>query len=179
MQWLVVPSLLSLLGCDQPGGDLREWRPSDHSQQAESEATGARSKQVAGTAEAPLPGLEEVTLAAWRLNCTSCHGQLGRGDGPQGRMVKARDLSASDWQASVTDAQLAEVIVKGRGAMPGFPLPPETVANLVRLVRLFNLETQQRGTPSAVGRPAPSAAPSATAAAAPSAPRPGPGSESR
>ena len=36
-----------------------------------------------------IPGLEDVTIVAWSQNCTQCHGQLGRGDGPRGPMLKA------------------------------------------------------------------------------------------
>lgn len=64
-------------------------------------------------------------------------------------MVKARDLSDPTWQASVTDAQLAAAITGGKGAMPAFPLPEETVTGLVRLVRLFDMEARRRGPTSA------------------------------
>jgi hypothetical protein len=55
-------------------------------------------------------------------------------------MLKARDLSDPAWQASVTDAQVADAIVKGKNAMPPSMLPASTVEGLVHLVRLLNRE---------------------------------------
>jgi cytochrome c oxidase cbb3-type subunit 3 len=159
-----------LPSCNRPPDDLREWRPTDHRHTTEATQESAEgAPQVSGSAEPTVPGLDEVTIATWRRGCVSCHGQLGRGDGPQGPMVKARDLSDPAWQASVADAQIAETITKGRGRMPPFTLPPGTVANLVRLVRLFNREHTEAAAPA----PAPAASSSGAAspgAASPSAP---------
>jgi len=131
-------SCISAAGCRGAPDDLREWRPSDHKHQTETSGdTGRSPARVTGSAEPPAPGLDEVTIAAWRRNCVSCHGPFGRGDGPQAAMVKARDLSSVTWQTSVSDTQLAESILRGRGQMPTFALPKTTVDNLVRLVRLL------------------------------------------
>lgn len=141
------PCALSLFGlvwagtiaCNHAPEDLREWKPTDHRHTAEATpASDPNAPQVTGSAEPPLPGLDEVTIATWRRGCTTCHGELGRGDGPQGPMNKARDLSDAAWQASVTDAQIADVISKGRGKMPAFPLPASTIEGLTHLVRLFD-----------------------------------------
>jgi cytochrome c oxidase cbb3-type subunit 3 len=117
--------------------------------------------QVPAGASSPLPmGLTEVALMTWKTNCVVCHGTFGRGDGPQGAMMKARDLSDAAWQAAITDAQIAESIVKGRGRMPPFPLPASTVQELVRLVRLIG----GRGTTPASAVPS---APSPSSSSAP------------
>src|SRR4051812_28546755 len=105
------PTSLTLLcltfACSRPDADLREWRPSDHGHAAEGRAEdGQETPQVTGSAEPVMPGLDEVTIAAWRRSCTSCHGEIGRGDGPQGAMLRARDLSDSAWQATISDAQI-------------------------------------------------------------------------
>jgi mono/diheme cytochrome c family protein len=119
--------------------------------------------QVPAGASSPLPmGLTEVSLMAWRNNCVTCHGKMGRGDGPQGPMVKARDLSDPAWQGSVTDAQIAESIVKGRGRMPAFALPTSTVDELVRLVRLIGRSRGATAPPSSA-----QATPSTSASATP------------
>jgi cytochrome c oxidase cbb3-type subunit 3 len=153
-----------LFACNAPD-DLREWRASDHRHTTEATPESAeQSPQVTGSAEPPLPGLDEVTIAAWRRACIGCHGQLGRGDGPQGPMVKARDLSDPVWQASVTDAQIAESITKGRGRMPPAALPEGTVEGLVRLVRLFD---RNRMRALEAGHSTAPAAPSVAASAAP------------
>lgn len=153
--------------CHRAPDDLREWRPSDHHHQTESRpGNDPGAPQVTGSAEPAPPGLEQVTIAAWRRACAPCHGDFGRGDGPQGAMVHARDLTDPAWQAAASDAQIETTITKGRGLMPPAALPPETVANLVKLVRLLN---RDHGPTGPNGR-APSAAPSAsTGTPAPSA----------
>jgi hypothetical protein len=51
-------------------------------------------------------------------------------------MVHAADLTRADWQATVTDADLAAVIAGGKGKMPAFPnLPARVVAGLVARIR--------------------------------------------
>lgn len=50
-------------------------------------------------------------------------------------MVRAPDLTLTDWQDRVTDEQIAEVIRKGRNRMPPFDLPPQVVSGLVARIR--------------------------------------------
>jgi mono/diheme cytochrome c family protein len=78
------------------------------------------------------PGLVEL---AWQRNCSKCHGARGRGDGPEGPMVKASDLTRSDWQAKVSDQEIADMIRKGKNKMPAFDLPPQVLEGLVRRIR--------------------------------------------
>lgn len=55
-------------------------------------------------------------------NCASCHGPMGKGDGPAGAALKARDLTdASGYKQGATADAIAETIksgVKGGPAMP-------------------------------------------------------------
>ena len=140
-----------------------------------------------------VPGLEDVTIVAWRQNCTPCHGELGRGDGPRGPMLKATNLSDAAWQGSVTDQQIAAAIKSGKGAMPAFNLPDVTIANLVKLVRMMNIARLQAHagvaaapsagtTPSAGPKPSAALKPNAplkpNAGTTPSAPAPAPRSSS-
>lgn len=129
--------LVAALACDRAPGDLREWRPTDH-HDTETDPSPGQAPQVSGSAEPALPGLEDVTVVTWQRQCVQCHGPVGRGDGPRGTMVKARDLSDPTWQASVSDAELAQSIAKGKNAMPAFLLPPATIDGLVHLVRLLD-----------------------------------------
>jgi len=146
--------ILVLIACNSAPDDLREWNPADHRHTTEPQP----GMQVPAGASSPLPmGLTEVSLMAWRTNCVSCHGSLGRGDGPQGAMVKARDLSDPTWQTSVTDEQIAQSIVKGRGQMPGFSLPPNVVQDLVRLIRLIGRSRATTSPATVPDAPSPSA----------------------
>jgi hypothetical protein len=166
-----VPLLFLTLACNERPSDLREWRAGDHdradsppSQQGQVDPTKPEGPQI--------PGLEDVTIVAWSQNCTQCHGQLGRGDGPRGPMLKATDLSSPTWQASVTDQQIAASIKLGKNQMPSFKqLPDATIANLVRLVRMMNLARLQA---HAAGSSSASvaAAPSSSVKRAPKAPPP-------
>jgi len=154
------------LGCNETPADLRPWRPTDHDH---TENPNADQVQVtdAGSSE-PGHGLDDVTIVAWQQNCTNCHGPLGRGDGPQGPMVHAADLSRSDWQAAVTDDAIATTIRQGRGRMPGFKLPDATIQSLVRLVRMLDANRMQRAMAAAsASAAAAGTAPPATSARAP------------
>lgn len=148
----------------------------DHDQ---SDAPPAQQGQVdPSAAGSAVPGLEDVTIVAWSQNCTQCHGQLGRGDGPRGPMLKATNLSDPAWQQSVTDEQIAAAIKLGRGQMPSFKqLPDGTIANLVKLVRMMNLARLQAHAGAAAsaapsGSAAPQGAPAASSAAPKTAPAP-------
>lgn len=110
---------------------MREWTPQDH----DGEQRGPGAKQGArGTADAGGPEL--LVELTWQKQCAACHGSGGRGDGPQGPMVKAKDLTSADWQGKVDDGQIASAIRNGKGTMPKFDkLPDEVVAGLVKRIR--------------------------------------------
>lgn len=167
---------LSLTGCDRAPDDLREWTPADHHHTAEPNR-GQVTSDTNPEAAKPPPGLEDVTIVAWRRNCMRCHGVVGRGDGPQGAMMGATDLSNPDWQAKTSDEQMASIIQRGKGAMPAFDLPQPTIQKLVKLVRLFNSARKEEEAAAPPGSAQPGSAP-ATASAEPSssagAPKPAP-----
>ncbi len=120
-----------LVGCNDDAGPVREWTAADHTHNER--PTG----QVVGTA---APGEENATLVAvtWRQNCAVCHGRAGRGDGPQGRMLKVPNLARPDFQSGYSDEQIANVIKQGRNKMPAFGhLPPDVVRGLVGHIRSF------------------------------------------
>ena len=129
---MAASSFSVLAACDRapPVDGLKEWKPEDHDGERR---TGA-AKQGARGDGGGMPMLVEV---AWRNQCQSCHGAGGHGDGPQGPMFKAADLGREEWQAKVSDGEIATVIVNGRGRMPKFELPEEIVVGLVGRVRSF------------------------------------------
>lgn len=162
-----------LLGCASRSEELQEWTPKDHQHTTTPNAGQVTTAEAQDpSAQKPPPGLDDVTVVAWRRNCLRCHGVVGRGDGPQGTMMAATDLSKPEWQAKISDEQIAESIRRGKGAMPAFDLPESTVNNLVKLVRLFDAARPENGGQA----PAPSAAvPSgSTAPSAAVPPTPGP-----
>ena len=80
--------------------------------------------------------------------CATCHGQGGRGDGAAAVSMQPppRDYTDLAWQASVTDADLAKIIVVGGAAvgkstmMPAasdLEAKPQVVAELVKIIRGF------------------------------------------
>jgi mono/diheme cytochrome c family protein len=158
-------ALLALASsCQAPSKDLREWTPADHDHTSNPGATQVEVPSDGGSRLAQY-GIDEVTLVAWSRNCASCHGTYGAGDGPQGRMTGARDLTTVEWQSSVTDEAIAQAIRKGRGRMPAFPLPDSTVTSLVHLVRLFDPRRQSKSQPGGSAAPQGSAAPHGSTAA--------------
>ncbi len=145
---------LGTTACSRSGDDLREWRPTDHAQPpaaapgpqaqpiprpaAPGTAPQPQAQATAGAATEPHGGgLDPLTIRVWAQNCVRCHGQTGRGDGPDGRMFKMTNLGSPEWQTATSDAAMAEVIRAGRGSMPASGLPASTIDNLVKLIRLL------------------------------------------
>lgn len=57
--------------------------------------------------------------ATYKAKCASCHGADGSGNTAIGKKMNLRDLRSPEVQKQ-TDAQLREVIAKGKGKMPGY-----------------------------------------------------------
>jgi cytochrome c oxidase cbb3-type subunit 3 len=64
-----------------------------------------------------------------------------------GAAMGARNLSDPRWQSTITDAQIAASISRGKGRMPAFSLPPEVINGLVRLIRGRQLSDRDGGIP--------------------------------
>ena len=50
-------------------------------------------------------------------------------------MVHAPNLTLAEWQAKVTDEQIADVIRTGKNRMPKFDFPADVVTGLVARIR--------------------------------------------
>src|ERR1700733_5696453 len=55
----------------------------------------------------------------FKAKCTACHGAFGSGSTVIGKQLNLRDLRSEEVQ-KLSDAQLYEIIAKGRNKMPGF-----------------------------------------------------------
>jgi mono/diheme cytochrome c family protein len=127
----------ALTACDSApaAASLPEWTPQDHdhSDDKQNVATGAQVASPGGGSKDD--GTRTLVEVTWRNQCATCHGLAGHGDGPNGPMVHATDLTQNEWQSSVTDPQIAASISNGKGKMPRFDLPPNVMAGLVARIR--------------------------------------------
>ena len=132
--------LLAALGaCDRPPApeSLQEWSPADHHSVDDGRKGAAQPAAGRDPAEkeSPEDNVAQLVDLTWRQQCTTCHGASGKGDGQMGPMVKAPDLTKADWQATVSDADMAAIIKNGKNRMPKFDLPDPVIAGLVAHVR--------------------------------------------
>ena len=72
----------------------------------------------------------------FKTKCVACHGVDGKGDTPTGKKLAARDLGSTEVQ-SQSDAQLIELVTKGKGKMPAYgkTLKDDEIKDLVGYVR--------------------------------------------
>lgn len=137
------PSILAALwvgalaaACNSPPDGAREWTAADHDQ-----ANNASGVQTSGVV---APGEEGALLISvtWRNNCARCHGLDGRGQVPEGRMLRSPDLTRPALRA-LEDELIANVIRKGRNKMPSFDLPPKVLDGLVAHIRELQKQRPQ------------------------------------
>jgi cytochrome c553 len=90
----------------------------------------------------------EIAQRRFATLCANCHGMDGTANTPTGNALnpKPRNYTDPAWQASVTDDQLRDIILKGGKAvgksnsMPGNPDlsdRPDVIDELVKIVRSF------------------------------------------
>lgn len=74
--------------------------------------------------------------ATYKAKCVACHGADGTGNTAAGKAMKVRNLASAEVQGQ-TDAQLYDVIAKGKGKMPGYEktLGADKCKELVAYVR--------------------------------------------
>ena len=80
-------------------------------------STGTTTPPAGGT---PPPATEDLGAKVYTERCVLCHGPQGRGDGAAaaGLNPKPRNHTDGAYMNKRTDAELLEVIRKGKGAMP-------------------------------------------------------------
>jgi mono/diheme cytochrome c family protein len=132
---------LGALGCERPPGTdgLKEWAPADHDRAEEqsSQANRPTAPTKAAGERGDAGGGSNQTLieATWEQACSPCHGPVGHGDGPNGPMVNAPDITRADLLAQITDEGIAAQIKNGKNRMPKFDLPEPVVRGLVARIR--------------------------------------------
>jgi mono/diheme cytochrome c family protein len=79
---------------------------------------------------------QQNAAAVYKQRCAVCHGPDGAGKTAMGRSMNLKDLRSAEVQ-QMTDAQLYDIIAKGKGKMPGYEasLGPDTVKQLVVYIR--------------------------------------------
>lgn len=107
-------------------------------------------------------GPSSEAQAYYTARCVTCHGPSGAGDGPSADGFNPRPHNYTDpaWQASVTDDQIREIILRGGvrlGKSPAMPSNtllrerPEVLDGLVKIIRGFGKLPRKTG--SATARP--------------------------
>jgi mono/diheme cytochrome c family protein len=94
---------------------------------------------AASTLVFALPAKAQDDAASlFKAKCAACHGADGKGEAPMGKKLGARDLSSAEVQKQ-SDAQLTEVVTKGRNKMPPYEgkLSKEQIAQLVAYIRVL------------------------------------------
>lgn len=100
----------------------------------------------AGTMGAVTPQARAQAAQIFEERCQSCHGPQGRGDGPAAENLKPRPRNFHNlrWQKSVTDAEIAKVIIYGGSSVglsgemapnPDLENEPAIVSALVERIR--------------------------------------------
>ncbi len=110
-------------------------------------AATAAPTTAAGTSAAKVdPSVEAEKF--FKARCVVCHGEGGTGDGAGAAAlkVKPRNYTDAEWQKTVTDDQLREIIVKGGAAvgkdsaMPSsadLKAKPEVLDAVIKKIRSF------------------------------------------
>jgi PQQ-dependent dehydrogenase (methanol/ethanol family) len=73
--------------------------------------------------------------------CSLCHGSDARGTD------RAPTLVNPDHFRAMTDAEISGIIEKGKGKMPGFPLPPDDLQAVTGYLRMINSTTTATAVP--------------------------------
>ncbi|CAN5354707.1 hypothetical protein BH11MYX1_BH11MYX1_23600 [soil metagenome] len=141
--------LLSLLVLGSACGKNNEPPPPSSGVPGAKPESGPRGQQ-AGTQPSGGTAMsgEQRAAALYGQLCQTCHGLNGDGNGPVAASlpVKPRNYTDPAWQASVTDTQIKEIILKGGAAvgknamMPGNPnlaSDPDELDGLVKIIRGF------------------------------------------
>src|ERR1700757_288350 len=87
------------------------------------------------TAICASPAFADDAAATYKAKCAMCHGPDGKGTAA-GQKMGVRDFGSAEVKAE-TDAQLTDVITKGKGKMPSYTgkLKDTDIKDLVTYIR--------------------------------------------
>jgi mono/diheme cytochrome c family protein len=76
------------------------------------------------------------SASLYKTKCVACHAADGSGNTPAGKKLAAHDLRSAEVQ-KMSDADLTEIIAKGKNKMPGYEktLKPDDIKGLVAYIR--------------------------------------------
>lgn len=79
---------------------------------------------------------QSASETLFKSKCAACHGPDGKGEVPMGKKLTARNLGSTEVQRQ-SDAQLTEVVTKGKNKMPAYEgkLTKEQITELVGYIR--------------------------------------------
>jgi mono/diheme cytochrome c family protein len=82
------------------------------------------------------PAAADDAAATYKSKCVMCHGADGKGETPAGKKMGAHDF-ASPEVLKMSDAELTQVLEKGKNKMPGYAgkLKDSEIKDLVAYVR--------------------------------------------
>jgi mono/diheme cytochrome c family protein len=92
---------------------------------------------VAALAMLSIPAKsDEKAAAVYKQKCAMCHGPDGKAETPAAKAMKVPSF-ASPESKKRSDAELAEIIEKGKGKMPkyGASMKPEEIKEMVAYIR--------------------------------------------
>ena len=86
----------------------------------------------------PLHADQAATEQLYKSKCAMCHGADGKGATPVGQKLGAHDFASAEVQKE-SDADLAQIISKGKNKMPAYEgkLKAEEINDLVGYIRKF------------------------------------------
>ena len=86
---------------------------------------------LTGLALAAAPLALADGAADYKSKCAMCHGADGSGNTPMGKKLELKDLKTS----KLTDAEMIELVTKGKNKMPAAKLSGAEIKEVVSYVR--------------------------------------------
>ena len=85
--------MVAFAGCEGPpaAASLTEWTADDHHSTDDGKLTGrapAQPSAAGGARRDDAANVAQLVDLTWRQQCTSCHGEAGKGDGRMGPMLR-------------------------------------------------------------------------------------------